>query len=415
MKTSFKAVVAGAMLAAATFSTAQAEETYKIAYIDPLSGPFAANGENAFKEWKYAVDHFINEQGGLMGKTKVEVLGFDTKMSPREALIQLKSAILQGARVVAQGTGSAVAHALTNAINKHNARNPDKQVLFLNFAAVDPALTEKLCNFWHFRFDAHSDMKMNALTEQIKGRPEIKKVYIIGQNYSFGKAVAASAVKMLKEKRPDIEIVGNELHPIGKVKDFTPYVTKIKASGAQAIITGNWGADMVGLAKAAAAAGIDADMYTYYAAGTGITAAIGEGGKDKIFQITEGFFNPVPEGPWNDYLTNYRKRHPETDLLQPRIAQATQTLQAAVEKAQSLDSVKVAKAMEGMEITTLYGVKMKMRADDHQMLLPLNITVHTNEDIKWDFDKSGWGTHVTATIPAEKVTLPTSCKMDRPS
>lgn len=415
MKTSLKALVAGAMMVAATFGSAQAADNYKIAYIDPLSGPFAANGENAFKEWKFAVDHFVNEKGGVLGGTKMEVLGFDTKMSPQEALIQLKSAILQGARVIVQGTGSAVAHALTNAIKKHNERNPDKQVLFLNFAAVDPALTEKLCNFWHFRFDAHSDMKMNALTEQIKARPDIKKVYIIGQNYSFGKAVAASAVSMLKEKRPDIEIVGNELHPIGKVKDFTPYVTKIKASGAQAIITGNWGADMVGLAKAAADAGITADMYTYYAAGTGITAAIGEGGKDKIFQVTEGFFNPVPEGPWNDYLAAYNKLHPETDLLQPRIAQATQTLVAAIEKAKSLDPVAIGKAMEGMEITTLYGAKMTMRADDHQMQMPLNITVHTNDGVKWDFDKSGWGTRVLSTIPAEKVTLPTSCKMERPS
>lgn len=415
MKTSLKALVAGAMMVAATFGSAQAADTYKIAYIDPLSGPFAANGENAFKEWKFAVDHFVNEKGGVLGGTKMEVLGFDTKMSPQEALIQLKSAILQGARVIVQGTGSAVAHALTNAIKKHNERNPDKQVLFLNFAAVDPALTEKLCNFWHFRFDAHSDMKMNALTEQIKAREDIKKVYIIGQNYSFGKAVAASAVSMLKEKRPDIEIVGNELHPIGKVKDFTPYVTKIKASGAQAIITGNWGADMVGLAKAAADAGITADMYTYYAAGTGITAAIGEGGKDKIFQVTEGFFNPVPEGPWNDYLNAYNKLHPETDLLQPRIAQATQTLVASIEKAKSLDPVAIGKAMEGMEITTLYGAKMMMRADDHQMQMPLNITVHTNDGVKWDFDKSGWGTRVLSTIPAEKVTLPTSCKMERPS
>ena len=38
-----------------------------------------------------------------------------------------------------------------------------------------------------------------------------------------------------------MKVVGDELIPLGKVKDFSPYITKIKASGAQALLTGNWG------------------------------------------------------------------------------------------------------------------------------------------------------------------------------
>ena len=139
---------------------------------------------------------------------------------------------------------------MTDAVNKHNKRNPDDRVLFLNYSAVDPALTNDKCNFWHFRFDANADIKMDALTDVMAADEGIKKVYVIGQDYSFGKAVASAAVRMLGEKRPDIEIVGNELHPIGKVKDFTPYARKIVSSGADAMITGNWGSDMVGLGKA---------------------------------------------------------------------------------------------------------------------------------------------------------------------
>ena len=224
-------------------------ENIKIGFIDPLSGPFASTGANGLHQLEFAADYMVNQNGGVLDGDMFEVIGFDNKTSPKESLIQLQVAIDQGIRYIVQGNGSAVALALTEAIDKHNRRNPDSRVLFLNYAAVDPALTNEKCNFWHFRFDANADMKMDAMTDVIAEDDSIKKVYVIGQDYSFGKAVADAAVSMLDEKRSDIEVVGNELHPIGKVKDFTPYSRKIVASGADAVITGNWGADMLGLGK----------------------------------------------------------------------------------------------------------------------------------------------------------------------
>ncbi len=214
-------------------------------------GPFAATGVNGLHQFEFAADYLVNDKGGVLGGTTFEVIGFDNKTSPKESLIQLQVAIDQGARYIVQGNGSGPAHALTDAIEKHNKRNPDARVLFLNYSAVDPALTNEACNFWHFRFDANADMKMDAMTDVIAADESIKKVYVIGQDYSFGKAVSAAAASMLGAKRPDIEIVGNELHPIGKVKDFTPYARKIVSSGADAVITGNWGSDMLGLGKSA--------------------------------------------------------------------------------------------------------------------------------------------------------------------
>ena len=225
------AVVVVAWLAPAVMPA----ETIRIAYIDPLSGPFAATGENGLQQFRYAADQ-INKAGGVLGK-RLEILGYDNKVNPQEALIQLKKVIGEGIPFVFQGNSSGVAHAISDAVLKHNERNPGSRILYLNYSAVDPALTNEKCHYWHFRFDAHADMKMAALTDVIKANPTIKKMYIIGQDYSFGKAVAEAAVKMLKEKRPDVQIVGNELHPIGKVQDFTPYVQKIIASGADAVIT----------------------------------------------------------------------------------------------------------------------------------------------------------------------------------
>jgi len=257
----------------------------RIAYIDPLSGPFAATGENGLKQFRFAADQ-INKAGGVLGR-QLEIVPFDNKVSPQEALIQLKKVIGEGIPFVFQGNSSGVAHAISDAVLKHNERNLGGRVLYLNYSAVDPALTNEKCHYWHFRFDAHADMKMAALTDVMKTNTKLKKIYIIGQDYSFGKAVAEAAVSMLKAKRPDIKIVGNELHPIGKVLDFSPYVQKIIASGADAVITGNWGADMVNLAKAANDGGLKVPFYTYYAASDGVTAAIGAAGIDRIRLVHE--------------------------------------------------------------------------------------------------------------------------------
>ena len=173
------------------------------------------------------------------GGKKIEIIGFDNKTSPQESLNQFKRVVDQGIRYITQGNGSSVANALIEAVNRHNERNPGKEILFLNYAAVDPAFTNEKCSFWHFRFDANSDMKMESLTTWMAQNKEIKKVYLINQDYSHGHAVKKAAREMLRIKRPDIQIVGDDLHPLGQVKDFSPYVAKMKQAGTDTIITGN--------------------------------------------------------------------------------------------------------------------------------------------------------------------------------
>jgi len=386
----------------------------KIAFVDPLSGPFAATGENGLNQFKYAADA-INKSGGVLGR-QLEIVGFDNKVSPQESLIQLKKVIGDGIPFVFQGNSSGVAHAISDAVQKHNERNAGNRVLYLNYSAVDPALTNDKCHFWHFRFDAEADMKMAALTDVIAANKNIKKMYIIGQDYSFGKAVADGAVAMLGKKRPDVQIVGNELHPIGKVKDFSPYVQKIVASGADAVITGNWGADMIGLAKAANDGGLKVPFYTYYAASDGVTAAIGAAGVDRIRLVHESHpGNPNPPKALSEYITGYRKLHPQNDVNQPRINTALNMLTLAIKKAGTVDVDKVAAALEGMEYTNLSGDQVIMRRQDHQLQMPIYISVHTNKNIKHDLDASGFGLALESKVERDKATQPTTCKMQRPS
>ncbi len=390
-------------------------EKVKIALIEGLSGPFAANGLAALRELEFAAGKFL--QGREIGgeKLEVEVIGLDGQVNPKETLVQLQNAISQGVTYISQGNSSGVAHAIVDAVNKHNERNPDQRVLFLNHSAVDPALTNEKCSYWHFRFDGNADMKMSTITEAISADEAINKVYIIGQDYSFGKAVSAAAKLYLGQKRADIEVVGDELHPIGKVKDFTPYVQKIQTSGANAVITGNWGSDMVNLAKAINDVGVDAKIFTFYAAGTGITGTIGEAGKDRVMVVTEGRANPVPTEEWRSYMKEFLAKYPNDDLIYSRIVTMTQMLGEAMAKAGSVKPIDVAKALEGLEHTTLAGDKVVMRADDHQLQMPLQIMVHTNENVEFDYDKSGYGLVQTTSLPIEQNTTETTCKMDRPS
>lgn len=400
-------------LALAVSATASFAENIKIAFIDPLSGPFAATGNQGLAAYKFAAEELVNKKGGVLDGQNFEIVPFDNKISPKESLIQLQVAIDQGIRFIAQGNSSGVANALTDAISKHNRRNPDNQVIFLNYAAVDPALTNDKCNFWHFRFDANADIKMDALTDVIAKDDSIKKVYIIGQDYSFGKAVANAAVTFLGEKRPDIEIVGNELHPIGKVKDFTPYARKIMASEADAMITGNWGADMIGLGKSVIDAGFTNPIFTYYAAADGITATFGEAGDGPLKLVGEGQINPPPSDRAQAYYDAFKAANPDTDPAQPRITNVIEMLAKAIDEAGSAtDMVKVAYALEGMEHESLWGGKLLMRAEDHQMIQDVHVHGHTKAEN--DYDNSGYGLVVEETVEMASADLPTTCKMKRP-
>ena len=276
-----------------------ANDTLKIAYIDPLSGGGASIGEVGLKTFQFLADE-LNAKGGLLGK-KVEIVGYDNKLNPQESLVQIQKAIDSGIRIITQGNGSSVAAAISDFVAKYNERNPGKEIVYFNYAAVDPVLTNDKCTFWHFRWDANSDIKMEALTNYMKGRTNIKKIYLINQDYSFGHSVRDAAKAMLAKKLPNIQIVGEELHPLLRITDFAPYIAKIKASGADSVITGNWGQDFALLMKAAADAGLQVDWYTYYAGGTGGPTAMKQANLNhRVFAIGEGFAN-IPHKASQDF------------------------------------------------------------------------------------------------------------------
>ncbi len=410
---------AGAALAAAAAlllaACQQSGTSIKIGFIDPLSGAFANVGAHGQRELQLVIED-INQRGGVLGGRKFEIVALDSKANPQEALIAMRQLVDQKVRFMFQGNSSAVAGALTEAVAKHNERNPEASVLYLNYGAVDPALTNDKCNFWHFRFDADADMKMQALTNFMARQKNIKKVYLINQDYAFGHAVSKAARAMLARKRPDIRIVGDDLHPLGKVKDFAPYISKINASGADSVITGNWGSDMALLIKANRDAGLKVDYYTYYAGVVGGPAAIGESGDGHVKQVSMWHTNVG--GKSDDLVEKYRKRYPEAndDFFFLTLQHAMELLVKAMEQTQSTDPLKIAKALEGASYEGITGT-VTMREDNHQLLQPLYVSTFGKmgaAGVKYDVERTGMGFGTDGRIEAKDTVLPTTCEMQRP-
>lgn len=410
MKFAFKWVAAAAVVVCAGSAMAQKGETVKLVRIDPLTGLLGPVGVNQDKSYKFFAEKFSG--AGNPAGVKFEFTTIDNKLSPTESLNALKAAIDGGVRYIIQGNGSSVALALSDAISKHNERNPGKEVLYLNDSAVDPDLTNSKCSYWHFRFDADTSMKMEAMSSFMEGQKDIKKVYILGQNYSHGVQVAKFAKETLARKRPDIQIVGEDLHPLAQVRDFAPYIAKIKAAGADTVITGNWGSDLSLLIKAANEGGYTGKFFTYYASVTGTPAALGTNGAGRVYQIGYSHYNMG--GQMQKWQDEFKAKYND-DFYTGSIIRVYQTLGAAMAKAKSTDPVKVAAALEGLKVDSFNG-EVEIRKADHQLQQPLYMAVWQKTDKKYPYSPENTGMTLVPVkeYPNYVSSTPTSCQMKRP-
>lgn len=405
----------------------------KIALIEALSGAFANTGEAVFRNLLWATER-VNQRGGVAfsggAKRAIQLERYDSKGQVEEALAMLRAAIDDGAQIIMQGNSSSVAAALIDAVNKHNERVPERRVVFLNYSAVDPILTNEKCSPWHFRFDAHADMRMAALMEVLREDRTLKSVYLIGQDYSFGQAVLREGKRQLTLQRNDIQIVGDELHPLGRIKDFAPYAAKIKASGAGAVMTGNFGNDLTLLIKACKDVGFEGKFYTFYGNALGAPAAIGDAGIGKVIAVADWLPNVgAPDGmvkgtrqrEADAFMQAFRKRFPkpEDDYVHMRMQLMIEALAQALQGTrltQGLDVISVAQRLAKTKIT-LFGQTGSMRAADHQFQQPLVVGLMDKQGspgVKYDVEGSGYGFRVIKLIDAANAQMPTSCKMMTP-
>jgi branched-chain amino acid transport system substrate-binding protein len=260
-------------------------------------------------------------------------------------------------------------------------------------------------------------MRMTALMNVLREDKDLKNIYLIGQDYSFGQSVLREARSQLAAKRPDVKIVGDELHPMARVKDFAPYAAKIKASGAQAVLTGNWGNDLTLLVKAAREAGFEGSFYTFYGNALGAPAAIGDAGIGKVVAVADWFPN-VPTKDSEAFYQSFRQRfpNPADDYVHMRMQLMVESLAQAIERAGSVNAAAVAAQLEKVEVK-LAGQTARMRAADHQFQQPLAVAVMDRQGapgVKFDVEGSGYGFRVIRQLTPQQAEQPHSCNMARP-
>jgi branched-chain amino acid transport system substrate-binding protein len=379
-------------------------EVIKIAFIEVLSGPFANAGKSSLNQLREVVFQLNAKAKGA--DPTFEIVPFDGKGSPQESTTALKAATDQGIRYITQGGGSGVAFALSDAIAKLAEREPAKATLFLNYSAMDPGLTNDRCNFWHFRFYPSSEMKIEALTTYLVKRPDVQKVYLLNQDYTHGQQVSKASRAYLARKRPDVQLVGDDFVPIAQVRDFAPYVAKIRASGADTVITSNWGSDLTLLMKAAKDFGLNINFFTMNANNPGTPAQMGSWGAEKVGVLWNWGHNaPTPE------LEKIYE-----DFIFAAHWNSMNMLSTAVQKAKSSDTKAVAFALEGMKYQSPIG-EIEMRKTDHQLLAPLYLGIWAKQGskgVKYDAEKTGYGFRSEVVWDSYVSAQPTSCQMVRP-
>ena len=292
-------------------------------------------------------------------------------------------------------------------------RDPSRRVVFLNYSAVDPVLTNEKCSYWHFRFDAHADMRMTALMSVLREDAALKNIYLIGQDYSFGQAVLREARRQLGAQRPDVQIVGDELHPPFQGHDFTAHARSIQASGAQALATGNWGADLRDLVKALHKQGVYLPIYAYYPALKGVPEALAEtGGRLPVYQVAYNHSNQA--GPIQALATAFRKQYAE-DLTIYASYDGIEMLSHAMAHVGSTDPARVAGRLSGMIFKGFNG-PVHLRADDHQLLKGLYVSRWQKVDATHprSAEETGYTFAPVQYMDAAQISGPTRCQMQRP-
>jgi branched-chain amino acid transport system substrate-binding protein len=245
----------------------------------------------------------------------------------------------------------------------------------------------------------------------------MRRVYLIGQDYRFGRGVLRQARAELARRRPDVRIVGEELHPMGVVPDFGPHARRIVASGAQAVVTGNWGDDLVGLVRAARAAGFKGRFYTFYGNSLGTPAALGEAGVGKVVAVADWLPN-LPDAGSRAFYMAFRDRfpRPEDDYVHMRMQLMIEALAQSIERARGTEAALVAQAMETASVR-LAGRSGHMRAADHQFQQPIVVGLLDRQGapgVAMDAQGTGYGFRVVKVLTPEEAAMPTTCRMVRP-
>jgi branched-chain amino acid transport system substrate-binding protein len=395
-------------------STAQAADpqTLKIAVLEALSGPQQMISTLIVNAVRYTVQAETSKPD--YKGPKIELKEYDTQNLSNLVSDRLREAIDDGARVIVQGNSSALAAQISQAVGRHAKRNPDKAVVYLDVVGAAMELTGSKCEFYHFRTSPDVGSVVKALLLGMKQAGKLgTRVYAINQNYSFGQDIN-NAVKE-HAKALGYEVVGETLHELQKVQDFAPYVAAIASKSPSAVITGNWGNDLLLFLKASREAGQTYNLGAFQLDAPGTLAAAGpsaEGG----FAINT--FNAELDKDSTALAEDYKSKIGSYPVMvAPKTVKGIQFFFEALKSLKGdndITALDLALAMEKTTMHTSIG-DISIRKKDHQMITPVVVS-QVSKDAKYKADGTDMGFKPVKVIPGPEAisAFQDSCKMERP-
>jgi branched-chain amino acid transport system substrate-binding protein len=362
-------------------------DTIKIAVVCSFSGPASRVGEMYWATLGF-VAHDINKRGGILvdGKKKlIQIIKADHQSKPAITKKVCERMVLQEKVDVLWGTnGSNNMKVINQVANKY-------KVIAVDCSALSDELYDA-SNFTRYSF-------MLTLTCGQIGRAvayyygqirkKEKKFYILCQDYLFGHSMAKGFKEGLKEYYPEAQLVGDDYHKLF-LTDYAPYLTKIKASGAEVIYTGDWTPDADNLVIQARQMGITLPFANKYLNDPPFLHKVGVEGSKGLVNVSvygsEGEFFKTSEHikyykRWRDISGKWAAPYNTTTYTHGTgefggWIEQTYWLLSVMERAGSTDPEKIIKVFEGDTYQFANGKVVKMRPCDHKAVQDLHVEIY---------------------------------------
>ena len=208
---------------------AQAQDVYKIGLISPLSGANSRYGAFATKGANLAVKE-INAAGGVMSK-KIELVSGDSQCVPSEGVSATKRMISFDKLPIIIGD---VCSSVTLAMQP---LAEEAGVLLVNAASSNPMITYKagVGGFkWTFRNYPTDEARAAIVLEHAVKNRSLKTFAVLSVDSDYGRGAITFTKKYLP-RYPDAKLLSEDYYKESET-DFRPVLSKIRASGAQAIL-----------------------------------------------------------------------------------------------------------------------------------------------------------------------------------
>lgn len=400
------ALGATAVFSPPVLTYAQGETPIKIGMHDPLTGTYAAEGESEVRGAKMALAE-VNAKGGLLGR-KVELLVEDDGANAGLAAQKAHKLIEQEKVDLLMGAVSSA-----TALSVNQVAHEKGMVYMVTGGHTDP-VTGSQCHWTTFRICTTTYMLAAGLAGTLYKKFG-GKWYFITPDYAFGHTLQESYAKLLKGMGGTV--LGNSLAPLGTT-DFSSYLIKAEQSKPDVLINLTDGQDLVNSMKQAAQFG----LLKKFPIGGGLSELEVLRALPKVARVgwwTLEWWWDQPNTPHvKEWVATYKKTYTDGSYPSARTWFGYAGLHALVlgtTKAKTLDHVKVAKALEGMELppeVKLQPHHVYFRKEDHQLMS----SEFPGEDIQD-------GTYpnlfkVADIVAGDKIALPaseTGCKLDYPA